>query len=430
MKKENDAITFLFRSRLDNAEMPVRSDLWAKLERDIPVAIHHRRTVLLRFAAAASVLLILMGTSATLWYFSPKEEIADAFSKAAISYNNRSTLNNDAVKEELSFTDTPVVPSFPKLKSKDNDILAKGYEEDEDSVTLTMSMSFSFSSSQTEYVSGKRNQNSLVGNGEQSNTNAKEQQKENIPPLAKADKHNTWSIRLFSIGNLQSVNEQNRGMNMFSAKDNALNVNNAGKGGAISQSDFPSEEDFMSYQRIVSNVFPEEQNTRMKHKQPISVGLTVRKELSKRFALETGFIYTHLSSELSAGNDADYYKQDQTLHYIGIPLKANVSLYKKGRTDLYATAGGMVEKCVSGKIKNAYYEHGERFYAGSNSLQADPLLFSLTLSAGIQYALSDYFSVYAEPGIGYYFNDGSPVASVRKDKPFDFNLLCGVRMTY
>ncbi|KAA6308820.1 hypothetical protein EZS27_039581, partial [termite gut metagenome] len=63
MKKENDAITCLFRSRLDSAEMPVRTDLWAKLERDIPIAIHHRRTVFLRFAATASVLLILMGTS-------------------------------------------------------------------------------------------------------------------------------------------------------------------------------------------------------------------------------------------------------------------------------------------------------------------------------------------------------------------------------
>jgi opacity protein-like surface antigen len=219
-------------------------------------------------------------------------------------------------------------------------------------------------------------------------------------------------------------------MNMFSFIDNALNVNNAGKGGSISQSDFSSEEDFMNYQRIVSNVSPEKQNTRMKHKQPVSVGLTVHKELSKHFALETGLIYTYLSSELSAGSDTDYYKQDQTLHYVGIPLKANVSLYKKERTDLYATAGGMIEKCVSGKIKNAYYEHGERFYTSSSSLQTDPLLFSLTLSAGIQYRLGDYFSVYAEPGIGYYFDDGSPIASVRKDKPFNFNLLCGVRMTY
>ncbi|KAA6310251.1 hypothetical protein EZS27_038412, partial [termite gut metagenome] len=340
---------------------------------DIPVAIHHRQTIFLRFAAAASVLLVLTGTSVALWYFSPKEEIAEAFTKAAILYNNQNTVNNDAVKEELSFTDTPVVSSFPKPKPKANDTLAKGYEGEEDSVTLTMS--FSFSSSQTEYVSGnKSNRNSLAGNGEQSGTDAKEQQKEDMPPpLAKADKRNTWSFELFSSGNFQSVNEQNRGMNMFSSIDNALNVNNAGKGGAISQSDFSSEEDFMSYQKIISNVSPEKQNTRVKHRQPVSVGLTVHKELSERFAFETGLVYTYLSSKLSAGNDTDYYKQDQTLHYVGVPLKANVSLYKKGRTDLYAAGGGMVEKCVSGKIKNAYYERGERFYTSQSSLQINPL---------------------------------------------------------
>ncbi|KAA6311956.1 hypothetical protein EZS27_037020, partial [termite gut metagenome] len=99
-------------------------------------------------------------------------------------------------------------------------------------------------------------------------------------------------------------------------------------------------------------------------------------------------------------------------------------------TDLYAAGGGMVEKCVSGKIKNAYYERGERFYTSQSSLQINPLLFSLTLSVGIRHELNDYFSVCAEPGIGYYFDDGSPVAGVRKDRPFNFNLLCGVRMTY
>ena len=58
MKKENDEITDLFRTRLADAGMSVRDGFWEELSQEIPVACQHRRRILLfRVAAAASVLL-------------------------------------------------------------------------------------------------------------------------------------------------------------------------------------------------------------------------------------------------------------------------------------------------------------------------------------------------------------------------------------
>lgn len=60
MKKENDELTDLFRSRLTEAKLPVRETCWEKLEKDLPVAVRHRKLMIYRFSAAASVLFVLM----------------------------------------------------------------------------------------------------------------------------------------------------------------------------------------------------------------------------------------------------------------------------------------------------------------------------------------------------------------------------------
>ena len=86
MKKENDEITDLFRTRLADAGMSVRDGFWEELSQEIPVACQHRRRILLfRVAAAASVLLVLAASSATFLYFSPKEEMEEAFTKIAVT---------------------------------------------------------------------------------------------------------------------------------------------------------------------------------------------------------------------------------------------------------------------------------------------------------------------------------------------------------
>ena len=86
MKKENDEITDLFRTRLADAGMAVRDGFWEELSQDIPVACQHRRRLIFfRVAAAASVLLVLAASSATFWYFSPKEEMEEAFTKIVVA---------------------------------------------------------------------------------------------------------------------------------------------------------------------------------------------------------------------------------------------------------------------------------------------------------------------------------------------------------
>ena len=46
---------------------------------------------------------------------------------------------------------------------------------------------------------------------------------------------------------------------------------------------------------------------------------------------------------------------------------------------------------------------------------------------GLEYKLIDLLSIYAEPGVGYYFDNGSTLSTFYQDKPFSFNLNLGLR---
>ena len=142
MKKENDEITDLFRTRLADAGMSVRDGFWEELSQEIPVACQHRRRILLfRVAAAASVLLVLAASSATFLYFSPKEEMEEAFTKIAVT--NGGQMDGDGIR--VNQLPLPVEPVLPKPAPKSYGMLSQ-YTEEEDSLSITFSMSFSFSS--------------------------------------------------------------------------------------------------------------------------------------------------------------------------------------------------------------------------------------------------------------------------------------------
>ena len=44
-----------------------------------------------------------------------------------------------------------------------------------------------------------------------------------------------------------------------------------------------------------------------------------------------------------------------------------------------------------------------------------------------EYKLTDFFSLYAEPGLGYFFKDGSTIPTIYQDHPLNFNLSFGLR---
>jgi hypothetical protein len=154
----------------------------------------------------------------------------------------------------------------------------------------------------------------------------------------------------------------------------------------------------------------------IRHKQPVSFGLSVRRYLSKDFSVESGVTYTLLSSEGYAA-DRPSQKIGRKWHYVGVPLRGNWDFAGSKRFTFYLTAGGMVEKCVYGKV-------------GADRQTIKPLQFSLNGGIGGQLNVIRRMAIYVEPGVAYFFDDGSDVETIRKETPLKLNFQGGVRFTY
>ena len=194
--------------------------------------------------------------------------------------------------------------------------------------------------------------------------------------------------------------------------------------GAVSESDEQT-----AYSQVLLNNRDRSSTTDVKHKMPVTVGLSIMWNITREWALETGMNYTMLSSELHSGSGS-YIEEQQKLHYIGIPLKVHRSIWNNRWFSFYASAGGMVEKCVSGSMDAVYVNGNSNREVEHTSLKVNPLQWSVSAAAGAQVNFTKHLGLYAEPGIAYYFDDGSQIETIRKEHPFNFNLQFGLRFSF
>ena len=158
---------------------------------------------------------------------------------------------------------------------------------------------------------------------------------------------------------------------------------------------------------------------RQKHYQPISFGLTVKIPISSRISLSSGIVYTRLRSDFTNIVNGYELEKQQTLYYLGIPLSAQYLLWGYKGLKVYATAGGQVDFCLEAKM-----------ISGGTDIpyDKDRAQFSMQGALGLQYDIIPQLGIYVEPGVKYYFNNGSKVRNFFKDKPTNFNLQLGLRL--
>lgn len=228
-----------------------------------------------------------------------------------------------------------------------------------------------------------------------------------IPSEKSVASQGKWSMGL-SVGNSGGTSaELNSGVSGYMSRVSMVSVSN----GMVN---IPNDQTLVfnegiPYLRQASKVVD------IEHHQPISFGLSVRKNLSRGFSLETGLTYTLLSSDAKVSDSEK--RIEQKLHYLGIPLRANWNFLDRKLVTLYVSGGGMVEKCIYGKL-------------GSEKETVKPLQFSVSGAVGAQLNATKKVGIYVEPGVAYFFNDGSELQTIRKENPFNFNIQAGIRYTY
>ena len=158
-----------------------------------------------------------------------------------------------------------------------------------------------------------------------------------------------------------------------------------------------------------------------KHNMPVSFGATVSYALNDRLALTSGLVYTLATSSFEHGTSSNASKDEQTLHYVGIPLTASYTIWGNSWLKTYVNAGGQADFNVSAKVETEGH---------TTDRDKDRAQLSVGAAAGVQLNVIKQMGVYVEPGVRYYFDNGSNVQTVFKEHPCNFSLQMGLRWNF
>lgn len=158
---------------------------------------------------------------------------------------------------------------------------------------------------------------------------------------------------------------------------------------------------------------------RQKHYRPLSIGLTASYPLTRWLSISTGIVGTRLHADFLYIMPYQRISKQQTLYYVGIPLNAVCRLWSYKGLKVYASAGAQADFNVKTHLETDGVEQ---------KLDKDRMQWSVNGSLGVQYDIIPQLGLYAEPGIKYYFDNGTRMLNYFKDKPTNLNLQVGLRL--
>lgn len=151
----------------------------------------------------------------------------------------------------------------------------------------------------------------------------------------------------------------------------------------------------------------------MKHYMPLRFGLNADVALNRNLSAAMGLSYSFLHSE----NDGGMVDYDQKLHYLGIPLGLNLTFWRNGNFSTYAYGGAEIQWLVKGKFKTEMT---------TTSLSEGKPQLSANAGLGVSYAFTRWGRFFIEPGASYYFDNGTEIKNIYKERKFDFLLNLGI----
>ena len=153
--------------------------------------------------------------------------------------------------------------------------------------------------------------------------------------------------------------------------------------------------------------------TKFRHALPISFNAAVTYSFADGWMLTSGLRYTYLHSDITNISDGSEYGQD--IHYLGIPLKLSWTFWESYHMKSYVSAGAAFEFPIYSRI-------------GGRRLDA-PCQWSAGLGIGLQYDITPHVGIYIEPEVNRYFDNGSPIETVRTERPLTLTLPIGIRFS-
>lgn len=450
----NNDWTDRLRDRMADYEMPVGDELWANIEQSLAQDevfanknVHSnngvaRSVVMRRFSIAASVAALLAGSAYV--YFHPWNEVAEnevaaIFDKGPKTFidKRKTTVPKNGQAAISDISQKSISANGQNMMSKDGLQTLSGGGQTTNNI-LAQSNSVELVSSESALSLDLDTQSSARSVNEKSETVPSSRSSRNVNSLITPEYDVMVSAqnRRGAVLAQSSMDEEQRrmgkrhrgGLKLQLYGENGFIGKTSGGNSPVLMSSVPSSDpvyydkntQFASFfdERYMTIIPTSDLYEKTKHHQPISVGMQVGFHLLPKLKLSTGLVYTKVSSDFISGVSDTRTVSTQDLHYIGIPLNLSYSVWEYKGLHTYVTAGG--EGAVN--IKNHTETDGE-----VKESKRDKMQWSTNASVGIQYDFIPQLGVYVEPGMKYYFDNGSQIENIFKDKKLNFNIQFGLR---
>lgn len=450
----NNDWTDRLRDRMADYEMPVGDELWANIEQSLAQDevfanknVHSnngvaRSVVMRRFSIAASIAALLAGGAYV--YFHPWNEVAEnevaaIFDKGPKTFidKRQTAVPKDSQAAISDNSQKSISANGQNAMSKDGLQTLSGGGQTRNNI-LAQSNSVGLVSSESALSLDLDTQSSARSVNEKSETvpSSRSSRKVNSLITSEGDVMSSAQNGRRTVLAQNSMDEElgrkdkrhRGGMKLQLYGENGFIGRTSGGNSPVLMSSMPSSDPvFYDKNTQITSFFDERYMAMIptsdlyeetKHHQPISVGMQVGFHLLPKLKLSTGLVYTKVSSDFISGVSDSRTVSTQDLHYIGIPLNLSYSVWEYKGLHTYVTAGG--EGAVN--IKNHTETDGE-----VKESKRDKMQWSTNASVGIQYDFIPQLGVYVEPGMKYYFDNGSQIENIFKDKKLNFNIQFGLR---
>ncbi|MBO4692362.1 MAG: outer membrane beta-barrel protein [Bacteroidales bacterium] len=158
-----------------------------------------------------------------------------------------------------------------------------------------------------------------------------------------------------------------------------------------------------------------------KYTLPLMFTLGVSYKLSDVVTVGSGVRYTYLHSKYNGFMNGIYYDIKQAIHYIGVPVNFNFNVVSSNSWNVYATAGGTVEKGVRVTYQARTSGQDKTYNSTVKGLQ-----FSVGTGIGLEYNFSKSVGLYLQPQVVYYFDNKAP-ENIRSSQPLQVEAEVGLR---
>lgn len=431
---EKDAFGEMMRNRLENVQAPLDEGLWTDIEKRMQ---KKRRVIPFWFwttlggvAAIAFIVLTLRpfgnftpDNKEDIETLSQNNSIQPSASNTTDKTNNNNTLKNSnpvqiPIKNNKTLSENTIHSSSKKTDHAKNiintDKMVNGTLEEKENLTGNIVSEIKKNDVAINSNNDKEIAKVDITNQSDNNIVLKDQ-----PETKKYDQ----------LNDLQAENERvYTSPKHLSDEITLAAAFGSGSGSEFSSSGFinnaPMRAKIVDVETVYTNIMSASDFSSITHLPPVSFGIKINKEFAKDWSVESGLVYTYMSS-LYKDVISQNVNADLNLHYLGIPVNINWNIVNKKKWNIYISGGGMIEK----GLRSIYNQHtfvGSYEYTTVAKTKIEGIQLSISGATGFSYLIYNDIAFYAEPSITYYFKNNQPM-SARTNQPLIVGFNAGLK---